>query len=177
MWKTIQGFEDYEVSDEGFIRSVERITTDSIGRTRKQKSRLLKPQMYHRYLCVALYNKETKLQWKKVHRLVAEAYIPNPFQKAQVNHKDGNKLNNHVSNLEWVTAQENVQHALENGIFGNDNFNRIKVRCVETGEVFNSCKEAAKAKGGKWNTTIAKCLKGTAKTAYGFHWERATTIP
>ena len=51
-----------------------------------------------------------------VHRLVAMIYIPNPDHKPQVNHKDGNKLNNHVSNLEWVTNQENRDHALQNGL-------------------------------------------------------------
>jgi len=70
---------------------------------------------YHR-LCFSINGVPKK---KSVHRLVAEAFIPNPERKPMVNHIDGNKLNNHVSNLEWATAKENSQHAIASGIVSN----------------------------------------------------------
>jgi hypothetical protein len=69
------------------------------------------------YQFVGLYaGKGAKGVYKMVHRLVAEAFIPNPNQKPEVNHKDGNKLNNAVSNLEWVTRAENAMHGFDNGL-------------------------------------------------------------
>lgn len=60
--------------------------------------------------CRVTLSKNGKHKHYKVHRLVAEAFIPNPYNKPQVNHKDGNKLNNSIANLEWVTNQENQDH-------------------------------------------------------------------
>lgn len=67
------------------------------------------------YQAVGLY-KDSKSKTGKVHRLVAQAFIPNPDNKPHVNHIDGNKLNNYASNLEWVTHQENTSHAKANGL-------------------------------------------------------------
>ena len=81
----------------------------------KRSNRFLKLSLSNGYLTT-----NTKIGGRTVclraHRLVAEAYIPNPDNKPYVNHKDGNKQNNHVSNLEWCTAKENVQHAYDTGL-------------------------------------------------------------
>jgi hypothetical protein len=117
--KIIKGFEDYMISDCGKVfsnkathrRSVMhemKLTVNSCG-----------------YLIVGLTDRNKKRYTKLVHRLVAEAFISNPENKPQVNHIDGDKTNNHVSNLEWNTAQENIVHAFENGLIcaakGEDN--------------------------------------------------------
>ncbi|HJW29342.1 MAG TPA: HNH endonuclease signature motif containing protein [Saprospiraceae bacterium] len=68
------------------------------------------------YIQVGLTDKENKSQFKYVHQLVARAFIPNPYSKKQVNHIDGNKYNCRISNLEWVTARENIQHATDAGL-------------------------------------------------------------
>lgn len=124
IWKDIQDYEGrYQVSNLGRVKSIERL--DSIGRHVSEK--ILKPTLEEwGYYCVILY-KESKKRYYQIHRLVAQAFIPNHQNKPQVNHIDGNKINNHVENLEWVTGSENVQHAYNNNLhkipFGEKNPN------------------------------------------------------
>lgn len=99
MFKNIEGFENYEVNPQGLVRNV--VT-----------NRLLKPQETpHGYLTVGLYSNEGKARKFRIHRLVAEAFIPKVLGKKHVNHKDGDKKNNNVNNLEWVDHVENDLHA------------------------------------------------------------------
>jgi hypothetical protein len=90
----------------------------------------------HGYLKVGLNDQNKKYF---VHRLVALTYIENPDNKETVNHKDGNKLNNHISNLEWMTNKENLKHAYNNNLTKG-----IPVKCTKTGKTWNSISQAAK---------------------------------
>lgn len=120
IWKPIVKFEDrYEVSSLGRVRSLQ----DNHGKDRINLKKL-SLSWNKQYLQVQLFHKN-KNNHRLVHRLVAEAFIPNPDSKPYINHIDGNKFNNHVSNLEWCTQQENVQHAYNTGL-NPSNANSIK---------------------------------------------------
>jgi len=103
IWKTIEDFPGYEVSTLGRVRN-------------KESRRLLKGALHHSGYWQYCLRKEGNTKTIFIHRLVAKAFIPNPHYKPQVNHIDGNKLNNKVSNLEWVTNQENHDHKMAMGL-------------------------------------------------------------
>lgn len=107
-WKDIRGYEGiYQISNLGKIKSLHRDCT---------KGRILNPAKNNRgYLRLGLSG-NGKVRYDSVHRLVAEAFIPNPKNLPEVNHIDGNKLNNRVENLEWVTKGENQVHAYKTGL-------------------------------------------------------------
>lgn len=105
IWKPVAGYEDiYEVSADGQVRNVKRAGRKMAGVT-----------VTHGYKAVTLY-KEGQRKMMLLHRVVAEAFIPNPENKPQVNHINGNKADNRVENLEWATAQENLDHAKKTGL-------------------------------------------------------------
>lgn len=116
MWREVRGYEGiYEVSETGQVRTAKgkRTYTDYHGwRTWKQRT-LKEKNKNKNYVSVVLW-KDGKGTFREVHRIVAEAFIPNTEGKPCINHKDGNARNNHVSNLEWCTHQENINHAYDN---------------------------------------------------------------
>ena len=166
-WKEIIDNDNYEVSDTGRVR---RKGSDNDRSVRDRNG----------YLAVDLY-KDSERSTKRVHRLVAEAFVPNPDNKPEVNHRDGNKYNNNASNLEWVTTKENCRHAWNSGLarpsYGmtgksNPNSGRKSkpFRIVETGEVFDKLQDCENAIDGN-NRHINDCLRGRQKTHRGYHFE------
>lgn len=147
-WKPVVSFEGaYEVSNLGRIKSLRRLKNNK-GAFQEVKERILVIGQSN-YPSVSLWLNGT-LKVKKVHRIVAEAWIKNPLNKAEVNHIDANRQNNCVENLEWVTRQENVNHAKENNLLprGNNHVN-TKVNSAEIIEFFTKHSDSTQRQIGE----------------------------
>ena len=127
IYKDIPGYEGYyQAGTDGSIRSVTKVVKQHSGATQTKTGKILKPAKDRiGYMNCAL-SRFNKLSSFKVHRLVALAHIPNPKGYREINHKDANKLNNHVDNLEWCDRSYNIRHAVANGLIkyhsGDDNY-------------------------------------------------------
>ena len=119
-WKDIKGYEGcYQVSDLGRVKSLERMIQTG-SNTYRRRERILSQGGNRTYLKVILCDNQDRKDYT-VHRLVALSFLGNPPTKQhQVNHIDGNKLNNHVTNLEWVTVSYNNHHAWVTGLKNQD---------------------------------------------------------
>lgn len=182
-WKDIVGFEGiYQVSDEGRVRSLDRI--DNIGVAHKGKI-LANQKRSKGYLCVHL-SKDGKSKWLSVHRLVAEVFVKKTdTAQTIVNHIDNNPSNNFSSNLEWTTYKGNMQWASVQGRMKGcpDNFNsvhernKIPVIAIDkngTRRLFHSQVEAGRILGIQHKHIAAACRKEYGyKTVGGYSWEYA----
>jgi len=128
IWKEIPGFEGYyEASNFGKIRRMLNKTIYKDGRVAHFSQTILKPSICHKGYERVYLSKNSKKYSIRVHELIAKTFIPNPKNKRTVNHKDLNKENNSVDNLEWATNLENMRHAFANGCFKNrDKINAAK---------------------------------------------------
>jgi hypothetical protein len=117
-WLDINGFEGYyQVSNLGYVKSLQRVIHHKNGSLSVRERILIRNSGTKGYLTVGLCRDGVHLT-KRIHILVALAFIPNPKNKPEVNHKDGNKSNCCASNLEWATTKENSDHATKNGLRG-----------------------------------------------------------
>ena len=141
----------YQISDAGLVWSCDRVVYRSSGRPNPIPGKLLStPVSTDGYCSVALTDTHHVTKSFFLHRLVAMTFIPNTENKSEVNHKDGNKCNNCVSNLEWVTRLENQQHAIRMGLSPISNGHMVKmsmkartvnckpVYCETTGVMYES---------------------------------------
>jgi len=124
------------------------------------------------YLQVCL-SKNNKTKYFGVHRLIASVWIPNPNNLPQVNHIDENPLNNCVDNLEWCTAQYNNNYGTRNKRETETRTGRpgkIKIKCIETGEEWDSITDCAKSTGFGYQN-LKYCVSGKTPSCHGFHFE------
>lgn len=185
IWKDVIGYEGYyQVSNIGNVRSIDRTIIDSNSIKFNYKSKLLKPaNNKDGYLQVGL-SKNCKTNSYCVHALLAKAFILNPENKPTVNHKDGNKHNNHIDNLEWATKSEQAIHSLKNnlrtmpnvwqGKFGSKHcaskgvsqYTKNNVHIKDYGSIIEASNKLKIDSG-----TISKVCKGKKKSAGGFIWK------
>lgn len=181
VWKDIQGCKGYQISNFGRVKSVFRKVNNKNG-SRSVRERILKTYSKNNgYEEISLNNKRFR-----VHRLVAESFIPNPENKRFIDHINTIKTDNRVENLRWVTQSENNNNQLTiekirkamTGLRCHEETKKAKsekaikqpIKCVETGVIYNSIKEC-------WRITgldrghISQVCRGLRKSCGGFHWE------
>lgn len=175
IWKDITGYEGYyQVSNMGNVRSVDRVVFNSKNNAYhkiKGKNRAFSIRKKG-YLGVYLM-KEGKGKSFLVHRLVAEAFIPNPLKLPQINHKDENKQNNCAENLEWCTNKYNANYGDRNRKHSitqtNNTHHQKPVLCVETGELYANSKDVQR-RTGNWAANIRKACGNNMRIG-GYHWK------
>jgi hypothetical protein len=170
VWKDIEGYVGlYQISSYGRVRSLDReVMYEEKCKLRKGKVLTLQSDSYGYH--VTNLNKEKKRKEHKVHRLLSQAFIPNPFNKPYINHIDGDKQNNNLNNLEWCTPKENMVHSAENNL---NNRNKAVEKYGTNGDlvkVYYSIREASRD-SGVCNGSISKACKGKLETAGGYRWK------
>jgi hypothetical protein len=187
-WRDVVGFEGlYQVSNFGRVKSLDRWCIRSDGQRQRFSGVMMKAhanrgsgkrgQRKGRYLSVEL-SREHKHRFFLVHRLVLEAFVPNPDPKiyTQCNHKDENTHNNHVSNLEWCSPVQNINYGTRNERANSKIRKRVQM-LSKNGEVlkeFCSTKDAER-QTGVWSSSISCCCRNLPNfnTAGGYRWQFA----
>lgn len=170
IWKDIEGFEGiYQISNLGNVRSLPRIVNRKDGASCHKEGKAIKIwKDNHNYSIVFLWL-NNKRSCFKVHRLVAKTFIDNPYNKPEVDHIDGNKDNNKISNLRWVTSKENSSNPITYKR-KKDNNPKRKVINITENKVFKSIKSASEYYNIV-HSSICECCKGKRKTAGKYEWK------
>lgn len=156
----LEQYEGYTITDKGEIISYKGKKPKNLKLQENNKGYLFIRLRYHS---------------PKIHRLVAKSFIPNPENKEQVNHKNGIKSDNRVENLEWVTNQQNREHAINAGLKNEIEYNIAQYDLEDNLlNVFYTAQDALDFLNisNKRSGNIGRCIKGERKTAYGYIWKQ-----
>lgn len=145
IWKKVKDY-PYEISSLGNVRRIYGTVKQGLSKP------FIKPYLNNKGYKVVNFWVNSKLIHKQVHRLLAEAFIPNPKNLNEINHIDGNPLNNSLENLEWCTHQENIQHAWNNDLFKNKHSNASVKRKNSSSKYFGVNWDKTR---NKWATHIS----------------------
>lgn len=160
----------YEVSNKGRVRSIDRKIKQNKNGTvyeRTMKGKVIKQGMLNSGYKVVWLSKQGKVKALTVHRLIMKSFHKQFNNSKDINHKDGNKTNNNLSNLEWMTRSENVKHSHETL---NRKTTKRKIKCVETGEIFDSIKEAS-IHTGVSRSSVSHAVNGRTNKSGGYTWK------
>lgn len=184
-WTDIKGYKGlYKISKDGQIKTIAHIIKSKDGNIYHYKEKILKNRLNkYGYVRVAL-TKNNKTKYFVVHRLVWESFVGKIPKNKEINHIDGYRDNNNLANLELCSHKDNIKHSIKilNHKIGGHNVKTTKVKCIETGVVYNSIKEAAQKTGANRvnlseiiNKTKIKAKNGKyykKHTSGGLHWEK-----
>lgn len=165
IWKDIKNYEGlYQISNKGKVKSLERKVKGKNGSYNTVKEKILKPGKNKIGYMIVVLSKDRKKKNYYLHRLVAEAFLNNPYNLQEINHLDEDKTNNNVNNLEWSTHIHNIN-------FGTRTERTSKkIICIETGIEYQSIMEIQR-KFGFNKSSISACCRGKIKTAGKLHWK------
>lgn len=181
IWKDVAGYENiYQISNFGRVKSIDRLANHVNG-MRFVSGRILKPNTCQSYLNVSL-SKNGKMKRFTIHRLVAVAFISNPNNLPQINHIDGDKLNNNFANLEWCSASDNQKHAYKIKLKKSANLGKFGKehhlsRAISQYDIYgNLVNKFFSTREANRETlinqgSIAACARGERRTAGGFIWQ------
>lgn len=165
IWKTINNYPDYQISNKGYVKSFKNKTPIILKTSLNQKG----------YKQLVLRNEQGE-KTLRIHRLVAKAFIPNPTNLPQVNHKNGIKTCNEDWNLEWTNNSGNQKHAFANGLQTNVGNNNPNIRGVDQFDLdgnfikhWNSIYDITNTLGYS-RSSIWRCCSGKYKTSHGYIW-------
>lgn len=173
MYKIIPDYPAYRISRNGSVHSLFKYKTSTISDEWRNVIPVL--DSYSGYYLVTLCDGKGRRQNKRIHRLLMEAFVPNPENKAHVNHIDGNKKNNCLTNLEWATPKENAIHASAIGLC-DERRKKTEVAVIQMDNDYNfiaehvSIHQAGRVTNIAWQN-ISKVVRGIRPRAGGYRWE------